>query len=323
MKAFNIDPNYFLKYYASTDPAHGHDHIKEVREFASSLADKYSPEQKEMIDLAAVLHDIGLRKDREMHHVHGGDFIRKSKKLKDLSDEDKKALIHAVVEHRASVGNPETTMAKIISDADRVGGSQAMKRAYEWSKHHYPNMTDRQLVYRSARALEKRFKEGGPSRRTYFPETATRLGEIYDPVIEAYRKKDMDTLMGMIKSSEFAPGLPSRDRYDIIQNNPVNGPARLVDLLNQKNVEIVAVYDPMEKGANMNEVTMKAFNDELQKIAKTLTMSTYDPNNPHVITLQKTYGDKWKDIAWQQAGGVGTPNMVDKNTIPQQQQQEF
>jgi len=85
----------------------------------------------------------------------------------------------------------------------------------------------------------------------------------------------------------------------------------------------VAVYDPMEKGANMNEVTMKAFNDELQKIAKTLTMSTYDPNNPHVITLQKTYGDKWKDIAWQQAGGVGTPNMVDKNTIPQQQQQEF
>jgi len=176
-----IDLARFEKLYDDFDKGHDRRHMKRVRNLAVSLAKKYCPNQLELIYIAATLHDIGLSKSREDHEINGAQMIKRDEELnKVLTKEEIKKIVHAVKEHRATTGNPKTILAKVLSDADRTSDTtiQALKRAFEHGKNHFPNLSENEQIMRSAEHLVKKYGPGGHGRRDYFPESESRVDKI-------------------------------------------------------------------------------------------------------------------------------------------------
>lgn len=204
-KITKLDLEIYEKMYNNFDGGHDLNHCISVRKMAVRLAKKYSPDKIELAFIAATLHDIGISVGRENHEINGEKIIRQDKYLKDnLSPKDFEEICHAVREHRASTGNPKTILAKIISDADRGGGTgssaEAFIRAYNYGLKNYPNITGEEQILRAGKHQSEKFAKGSYGRRTYFPETEKRLAKIYDPIIEAYKKGDLKYLKSLIKT---------------------------------------------------------------------------------------------------------------------------
>lgn len=205
-KITKLDLSRYEKMYRNFDGGHDIKHCIAVRNMAVLLAKKYLPEKIELVYIAATLHDIGLSVDRENHEIEGEKLIRKDKYLiNNLSKDDFKELCHAVKEHRASTGNPKTILAKIISDADRGGGynnsADALKRPYQYGLKEYPNLNETEQIIEAARHQSEKFAKGSYGRRIYFPETNERLSRVYDPIIQAYKKRDLNFLKDLILST--------------------------------------------------------------------------------------------------------------------------
>jgi len=109
--------------YKRHDAGHDVSHLNEVVEFALKLAKKV----KDKIDLnilyvSAAFHDVGLRVNREDHHIHSGKIVRRLKTLKKWFNEDEiETIAQACEDHRASGKNPiRSIYGKIVSDSDRT-----------------------------------------------------------------------------------------------------------------------------------------------------------------------------------------------------------
>ena len=200
-----IDLSKYEALYDSFDGGHDRRHCVAVRNKAVELAKKYAPDKIDLVYIAATLHDIGLSVDRENHEIEGEKLIRSDPYLKSqLSPKDFEELCHAVGQHRASTGKPETIVAKILSDADRGGGfdnpADQFSRAYLWGKKHLPDLTDEEQIWVAAKSQTVKFSPGGFGRRTYFPETDLRLQKMFDPIIKAYQEHDLKYLQSLVKS---------------------------------------------------------------------------------------------------------------------------
>lgn len=203
MNFTNLDLSRYEKMYQNFDGGHDIKHCFAVRDMAVLLAQKYLPDKVELAYIAATLHDIGLSVDRENHEIEGEKLIRQDKYLLDnLSPNDLEEICHAVKEHRASTGNPQTILAKIISDADRGGGTdssaEAFLRSYYYGLKNYLNISDEEQIIRAAEHQSQKFAPGSYGRRTYFPETESRLSQIYDPIIKAYKNQDLKYLKSLV-----------------------------------------------------------------------------------------------------------------------------
>jgi len=204
MKSYtNLDLVRYEEMYQSFDGGHNFQHCVSVRQMAVLLAKKYLPDKIELAYIAATLHDIGLSVDRENHESEGEKLIRQDQYLiGNLSPSDFEELCHAVKEHRASTGNPQTILAKIISDADRGGGcggsAEAFNRAYQYGLKNHPDLTDDEQILEAGRHQSQKFSPGSYGRRTYFPETEKRLSQIYDPIIEAYNEHNFEFLKNLV-----------------------------------------------------------------------------------------------------------------------------
>ncbi|HBP51516.1 MAG: hypothetical protein US68_C0010G0077 [Candidatus Shapirobacteria bacterium GW2011_GWE1_38_10] len=200
----NIDLSKHEALYGSFDGGHDRQHLIAVRNCALKLAKKYAPNKTDLVYIAATLHDIGLSIDRENHEIEGEKLIRSDLYLKSqLSPDDFEELCHSVGQHRASTGKPKSIVAKIISDADRGGGSndpgEQFSRAYWYGKKNYPDLTDDEQIWRAAKHQTEKFSPGNYGRRTYFPETEIRLKKIIDPIIKAYKNQDLKFLKSLVK----------------------------------------------------------------------------------------------------------------------------
>lgn len=204
-KTTKLDLSKYEKLYDNFDSGHNKDHFLSVRKMAVLLAKKYSPDKIELAYIAATLHDIGLSVSRENHESDGEKLIRQDKYLKEnLSKADFEEICHAVKEHRASTGNPQTILAKIISDADRGGGfggsAEAFARSYNYGLKNYLDISEEEQILRAAEHQSQKFCKGSYGRRTYFPETEARLAKIYDPIVDAYKKGDLNYFKSLIQS---------------------------------------------------------------------------------------------------------------------------
>jgi len=103
-------------YDSIPDKAHGRPHIENVVRAANKL--NTDPDQIDRINAAAVLHDIGNLHDRENHAVTGASIAKKM--LQFLPHADKRAILHAIRQHRYTSGRPRTDFAKLINDADTI-----------------------------------------------------------------------------------------------------------------------------------------------------------------------------------------------------------
>ena len=198
-----IDLSKFEALYDQFDGGHGLDHINRVRNLAMKLAGKYLPEKKNLVYAAATLHDIGLIEGRENHELNGAKMILSDKDLqKFFTKNEISEISDAVKEHRASSGNPQTILAKIISDADKASDSpgEAMRRAVSYGKIHMPELSEDQQVWRAAKHLKEKFGIDGTGRRTYFPESEFAIENTYKPIFEALDREDYSSLINISKS---------------------------------------------------------------------------------------------------------------------------
>ena len=197
-----IDLDSYKHFYEGLDIGHGWGHIERVRKFAIELGKKYCPEKLELIWVAATLHDIGISVSRENHESEGVKIILEDKEiLNNYSKEEVEEIVHAVREHRASTGNPQTVIAKIISDADKASDdtTTAFQRAYYWGKKHLPNVNHEGQLLRAAYHLKVKFGEEGTGRRLYFPESEERIVKMYEPIFDALEVYDMEKFESFLK----------------------------------------------------------------------------------------------------------------------------
>jgi HD superfamily phosphodiesterase len=183
--------------YKTFDVGHNQKHMKNVRHFAVKLAKIYAPKDLEIIYIAATLHDIGLSVSRDLHEDHGYNIIKADRDLEKIYGTEKFELIlEAIKEHRASNGNPQSIVAKIVSDADNVSNTShgALKRAYDYGVEKYPELSHEDQLLESAKHLTERFTNNGKGTRVYFRESKQRLEDTFDPIAKAYNNRDIEKL---------------------------------------------------------------------------------------------------------------------------------
>jgi len=109
-------------------------HIIPVIKYAKKLAKEYRINEK-MVELAALLHDIGRieMKDDEEHHIIGIPKAEKILRKYEYPEETIKQVLHCVESHRTSKGpKPMTMLAKIIANADAMAHFDALPVFFYW-----------------------------------------------------------------------------------------------------------------------------------------------------------------------------------------------
>lgn len=189
-----IDLSKYEKMYDTFDKGHDQRHLNEVRSFALKLAKKYCPEKLEIVYVAATLHDIGLSVNREEHEAEGVRILKKDKTLVNAYNKEEIAEIYeAVKQHRASNGNPQSVVAKIISDSDKVaaGTSRVFQRAYDWGVVNLPQVNHHGQLLRAAFHLKVKFGGNGTGNRLYFEESRKKQSKTHGPILKALNKYDL------------------------------------------------------------------------------------------------------------------------------------
>lgn len=198
-----IDLTPYENMYEAFDKGHDSRHLKEVRSFAIELGKKCAPDKLELIYVAATMHDVGLSVERENHELHGYELVEKSSDFRDsYSQNERNEILEAIKEHRASSGNPQGIVAKIVSDADKVsdGTKRAFQRAYDWGVKHFPQVNHYGQLLRAAQHLYIKFGPNGTGRRLYFNESELRHSDTYKPIFEALDNDDIQALEKLLES---------------------------------------------------------------------------------------------------------------------------
>jgi len=206
----------YAKLYEGFDGAHGPAHRDDVMRTAKMLATKHDPSRVELAEAAALLHDVGISRGRAKHEQHAADMLQEDPEFhKSFGFLDKHRVLHAVKQHRNSSGRPFTRMARIVSDADRTPGTgttSPMARAVAFGREHFPDATEDEQLLRAGKVLSEKFPPGGV--RTYMPETAALLAKGYDPISEAYSRKDLKTLGQLAKTAALMYTVGYPPQYD-------------------------------------------------------------------------------------------------------------
>ena len=118
----------------------------------------------QLIYAIAAYHDLGLRTDRENHHLHSGSFVRQDKNLRKwFSDEQIETMAQAVEDHRASRKEPPRSIyGCIVAEADRhINPETILRRTVQYSLSHYPGLTKEQHLERVYSHMLEKYADGG------------------------------------------------------------------------------------------------------------------------------------------------------------------
>lgn len=113
------------EYFVGARGSHDFEHTERVLNLAIHIGKKEKADL-DVLRIAAILHDIGRKKQDEMlgevcHAEIGGDMARKILKKYDFKDDFIEAVVHCIRSHRFRGNNiPKTKEAKILYDADKL-----------------------------------------------------------------------------------------------------------------------------------------------------------------------------------------------------------
>lgn len=188
-------------WYDNFDPGHDRRHVEAVLQQALLLADKYLPDQKLLVEIAAIYHDAGLANGRGDHEITGAGLVLSDPVLMEaLTHDELVAVSRTVQHHRASTGEPETDLERIIADADRspISTEHAFMRAFAHGRLYHPELDHEAQLCRAARHLYEKYGPDGYGRRTHFPETEEVIEEVMTPIFEAHLEGDLTTLQALL-----------------------------------------------------------------------------------------------------------------------------
>ena len=146
-----------LPQYDAFDGGHKRDHAQMVIDESLKLAREHGADEQ-MAYVIAAYHDLGLRYDRETHHIHSGEILMADKMLRQwFTEEQLRTMRDAVEDHRASSKNPPRTIyGAIVAEADRQ-----IYRTMAFSKKMFPDGDFETLYQRSKEHLLEKYAEGG------------------------------------------------------------------------------------------------------------------------------------------------------------------
>ena len=152
-----------LPQYDAFDGGHRRDHAQTVIDESVKLARAYGADERMAYTIAAY-HDLGLRIDREKHHIHSGEILMADETLRQwFTDEQLAVMRDAVEDHRASGKHaPRSLYGAIVAEADRqIEPETVVKRTMAYSRKLFPEGDFETLYQRSLEHLKQKYAEGG------------------------------------------------------------------------------------------------------------------------------------------------------------------
>ena len=152
-----------LPQYDAFDGGHKREHAETVIMESLKLARAYNADET-MAYVIAAYHDLGLKFDREKHHIHSGEILMADENLRKwFTQEQLLTMRDAVEDHRASSKNPPRTIyGAIVAEADRqIDPLTVVHRTMAYSQKLYPNGDFETLYQRSLDHLHEKYAEGG------------------------------------------------------------------------------------------------------------------------------------------------------------------
>ena len=152
-----------LPQYDAFDGGHKRDHAEAVIRESLQLARAHNADEQ-MAYVIAAYHDLGLRFDREKHHIYSGEILMADDTLRQWFTEEQLLVMRdAVEDHRASGKNPPRTIyGAIVAEADRqIIPETVIARTMAYSAKLYPNGDFETLYARSREHLLEKYAEGG------------------------------------------------------------------------------------------------------------------------------------------------------------------
>lgn len=152
-----------LPQYDAFDGGHRRDHALTVIYESLKLAREYHADEQ-MAYVIAAYHDLGLRFDRETHHIRSGEILMADETLRQwFSEEQLLTMRDAIEDHRASGKNPPRTIyGAIVAEADRqIDPQTVIRRTMAYSAKLLPNADFDTLYRRSYEHLLEKYAEGG------------------------------------------------------------------------------------------------------------------------------------------------------------------
>jgi len=152
-----------LPQYDAFDGGHRRDHALTVISESLKLAREHGADERMAYAIAAY-HDLGLRIDREKHHIHSGEILMADTNLRQWFTEQQLLVMRdAVEDHRASSKNPPRTIyGAIVAEADRqIDPETVIRRTMAYSLRLFPDGDFETLYQRSLEHLHEKYAEGG------------------------------------------------------------------------------------------------------------------------------------------------------------------
>lgn len=152
-----------LPQYDAFDGGHQRDHAQMVIDESVNLARAHGADEQ-MAYVIAAYHDLGLRFDRETHHIHSGEILMADERLRQWFTEEQLHIMRdAVEDHRASSKNPPRTIyGAIVAEADRqINPELVIHRTMAYSAKLFPDGDFETLYARSKEHLLEKYAEGG------------------------------------------------------------------------------------------------------------------------------------------------------------------
>ena len=154
---------HILPQYDAFDGGHKRDHAQMVINESLKLAREQGVDERMAYTIAAY-HDLGLRYDREKHHIHSGEILMADETLRQwFTQEQLQVMREAVEDHRASGKNPPRTIyGAIVAEADRqIDPTLVVHRTMAYSEKMFPDGDFETLYQRSKEHLLEKNAEGG------------------------------------------------------------------------------------------------------------------------------------------------------------------
>ena len=152
-----------LPQYDAFDGGHKRDHAETVIAESLKLARANNADET-MSFVIAAYHDLGLRFDREHHHIHSGEILMADDTLRQWFTHDQLLTMRdAVEDHRASGKNPPRTIyGAIVAEADRqIDPLTVVHRTMAYSLKLLPDADFDTLYQRTLDHLHDKYAEGG------------------------------------------------------------------------------------------------------------------------------------------------------------------
>ena len=170
-----------LPQYDAFDGGHRRDHALTVIDESLKLAQQYGADEQMAYTIAAY-HDLGLRIDRELHHIHSGEIMMADRTLRQwFTEEQLHVMKEAVEDHRASSKQaPRSLYGRIVAEADRqIDPHTILLRTLQFGLKNYPELDKAGHFARAAQHLAEKYGEGGYL-KLWFPESdnSRKLAEL-------------------------------------------------------------------------------------------------------------------------------------------------